>query len=243
MRRFWKTILVRGEPRSGKNATCLRRSRAIFESKGACVRKVTLIDATVIGSASKGDKDAAWVRHRRGRPRMATRPTLRPPRTAASSAASRRPWPTRPMSISRLQLSPMSRARFMPTGPMMRWRSKRRSRPGAEPRSSCARAIAGWPPRGAKRTIVCRGPFAPGLKRSSEPGTAATASDACDGSAFPRQGCKSISRSSPTTSNGMAHANSLSGPATRICKTARRQSPSRRRHLTAQPAICRAQRS
>ena len=33
----------------------------------------------------------------------------------ASSAASRRPRPTRPMSISRLQLSPMSRARFMPT--------------------------------------------------------------------------------------------------------------------------------
>jgi transposase, IS5 family len=28
------------------------------------VRKGTLIDATVIGSASKGDKDAAWVRHR-----------------------------------------------------------------------------------------------------------------------------------------------------------------------------------
>jgi IS5 family transposase len=30
----------------------------------------------------------------RGRPRMATRPTLRPPRTAASSATSRRPRPT-----------------------------------------------------------------------------------------------------------------------------------------------------
>jgi IS5 family transposase len=58
------------------------------------VRKGTLIDATVIGSASKGDKDAAWVRHRTRAPAMATRPTLRPPRTAASSAASRRPRPT-----------------------------------------------------------------------------------------------------------------------------------------------------
>lgn len=45
--------------------------RSLFEviardlkAKGACVRKGTLIDATVIGSASKGDKDAAWVRHR-----------------------------------------------------------------------------------------------------------------------------------------------------------------------------------
>jgi IS5 family transposase len=38
--------------------------RRLFEAKGATVRKGTLIDATVIGSASKGDKDAAWVRHR-----------------------------------------------------------------------------------------------------------------------------------------------------------------------------------
>jgi transposase, IS5 family len=35
-----------------------------LESKGAVVRKGTLIYATMIGSASKGDKDAAWVRHR-----------------------------------------------------------------------------------------------------------------------------------------------------------------------------------
>lgn len=35
-----------------------------LEAKGACVRKGTLIDATVIGSASKGDKEAAWVKHR-----------------------------------------------------------------------------------------------------------------------------------------------------------------------------------
>jgi transposase, IS5 family len=35
-----------------------------LESKGAVVRKGTLIDATVIGSASKKDKEAAWVRHR-----------------------------------------------------------------------------------------------------------------------------------------------------------------------------------
>jgi transposase, IS5 family len=32
--------------------------------KGATVRKGTLIDATVIGSASKGDRDAAWARHK-----------------------------------------------------------------------------------------------------------------------------------------------------------------------------------
>jgi transposase, IS5 family len=35
-----------------------------LDAKGACVRKGTLIDATVIGSTSKGDKEAAWVKHR-----------------------------------------------------------------------------------------------------------------------------------------------------------------------------------
>lgn len=40
-----------------------------LESKGATVHKGTLIDATVIGSASKGDQDAAWVKHRTRAPR------------------------------------------------------------------------------------------------------------------------------------------------------------------------------
>ena len=35
-----------------------------LESKGACVRKGTLIDATIVGSASKGAKEAAWARHK-----------------------------------------------------------------------------------------------------------------------------------------------------------------------------------
>jgi transposase, IS5 family len=35
-----------------------------LEAKGAAVRKGTLIDATVIASASKGDKDAAWAKHK-----------------------------------------------------------------------------------------------------------------------------------------------------------------------------------
>jgi transposase, IS5 family len=35
-----------------------------LETKGATIRKGTLIDATVIGSASKGDRDAAWAKHK-----------------------------------------------------------------------------------------------------------------------------------------------------------------------------------
>src|SRR5919198_1651626 len=35
-----------------------------LEAKGACVRKGTIIDATIIGSAAKGDEEAAWGKHK-----------------------------------------------------------------------------------------------------------------------------------------------------------------------------------
>jgi transposase, IS5 family len=35
-----------------------------LEQRGACVRKGTLIDATLIASVSKGDKEASWVKHK-----------------------------------------------------------------------------------------------------------------------------------------------------------------------------------
>lgn len=67
--RFRRALVVHGLDRSLFAA--IARD---LETKGACVRKGTspqsltaiasLIDATVIGSASKGDKDAAWARHR-----------------------------------------------------------------------------------------------------------------------------------------------------------------------------------
>jgi len=57
--RFRRQLVERGLDRNLFEAI----SRDL-ESKGACVRKGTLVDATVIGSASKGDREAAWVRHR-----------------------------------------------------------------------------------------------------------------------------------------------------------------------------------
>ena len=57
--RFRRELLTHGLDRNLFEAI----SRDL-ESKGACVRKGTLIDATVIGAAAKGDKEAAWVRHR-----------------------------------------------------------------------------------------------------------------------------------------------------------------------------------
>jgi transposase, IS5 family len=57
--RFRRQLVAQGLDRSLFEVITLD-----LEARGACVRKGTLIDATVIGSASKGDKEAAWVRHR-----------------------------------------------------------------------------------------------------------------------------------------------------------------------------------
>jgi IS5 family transposase len=57
--RFRRELIARGLDRSLFEA--IARD---LEAKGACVRKGTIIDATIIGSASKGDPEAAWVKHR-----------------------------------------------------------------------------------------------------------------------------------------------------------------------------------
>jgi transposase, IS5 family len=57
--RFRRELIARGLDRSLFSA--IARD---LESKGATVRKGTLIDATVIGSASKSDQDASWVKHK-----------------------------------------------------------------------------------------------------------------------------------------------------------------------------------
>lgn len=57
--RFRRELIARGLDRSLFSA--IARD---LESKGATVRKGTLIDATVIGSASQSDQDASWVKHK-----------------------------------------------------------------------------------------------------------------------------------------------------------------------------------
>ena len=57
--RFRRLLVAHGLDRSLFEIVALD-----LERKGACVRKGTLIDATVIGSARKGDRDAAWVKHK-----------------------------------------------------------------------------------------------------------------------------------------------------------------------------------
>lgn len=57
--RFRRLLVARGLDRSLFEA--IARD---LEAKGATVRKGTLIDATIIGSASKSDKEARWAKHK-----------------------------------------------------------------------------------------------------------------------------------------------------------------------------------
>ena len=57
--RFRRELAARGLDRS-----LFKAITRDLEQKGACVRKGTIIDATIIASATKGDEEAAWVKHR-----------------------------------------------------------------------------------------------------------------------------------------------------------------------------------
>lgn len=61
--RFRRVLIERGLDRSLFECITLQ-----LEAKGAAVRKGTLIDATIIASASKGDDEAKWVKHKKRAP-------------------------------------------------------------------------------------------------------------------------------------------------------------------------------
>jgi hypothetical protein len=111
-----------------------------LEAKGATVRKGTspqsltaiasLIDATIIGSASTGDKEAAWGTAR-ARPRMAHI-------AAAKDSGIICDIETTPANEPDVAITPSiipDKPEFMPTKPMMRFRSKRRLKPRVEPQA------------------------------------------------------------------------------------------------------------
>lgn len=62
--RFRRLLVARGLDRTLLDGITLQ-----LESKGAAVRKGTLIDATIIGSASRRDGEAEWVKYRGHRAR------------------------------------------------------------------------------------------------------------------------------------------------------------------------------
>ena len=60
-------------------ASCSRRSPAELKARGITVKTGTLVDATIIASASEEDGDARWVKHKgRAEPFMASRPMSAP---------------------------------------------------------------------------------------------------------------------------------------------------------------------
>jgi IS5 family transposase len=61
--RFRRELAARGLDR-GLDRSLVAAIARNLEATGACVRKGTIIDATIIGSATKGDGEAAWVKHR-----------------------------------------------------------------------------------------------------------------------------------------------------------------------------------
>jgi Transposase domain (DUF772)/Transposase DDE domain len=174
-----------------------------LERKGATVRKGTLIDATVIGSASKGDQEAAWAKHKSRAPAHGYKAHIAADKDTGIIREVETTPANGPMSRSRLRSSLGSPERFMPIAPMMRCRSKRPSSPRAERRGFCARAIAGYRPKRSKRIIVRCGRSGRELKKSSGPGSAAIIFVACDGWAWPRPNSKFISRSLLTISNAI----------------------------------------
>jgi hypothetical protein len=114
-----------------------------LEAKGATVRKGTspqsltaiasLIDATIIGSASKGDKEAASG-HRTRAPAHGYKAHI----AAAKDSGIIRDIETTPANEPDVAIAPSiipDKPEFMPTKPMMRFRSKRRLKPRVEPQA------------------------------------------------------------------------------------------------------------
>jgi Transposase DDE domain/Transposase domain (DUF772) len=159
-----------------------------LERKGATVRKGTLIDATVIGSASKDDQEAAWAKHKSRAPAHGYKAHIAADKDTGI--------------IREVETTPANEA-DVAIAPTMRCRSKRPSSPRAERRGFCARAIAGCRPKRSKRIIVRCGRSGRELKKSSGPGSAAIIFVACDGWAWPRPNSKFISRSLLTISNAI----------------------------------------
>jgi transposase, IS5 family len=194
--RFRRELIARGLDRSLFSA--IARD---LESKGATVRKGTLIDATVIGSASKSDQDASWVKHKSRAPAHGYKAHI----AADKDTGIIRDVETTPANEADVTVAPM----LIPDAPGEVYADKAydalsgRSKPKVEHRSSCARAIAGSRPKRSRRTTAPCGRSGRGSKKFLALGNVAITSDACDGWAWPKPSAKSISPPSLTTSSAI----------------------------------------
>ena len=184
--------------------------RSLFEAitgqlktKAIQVKTGTLVDATIIASASEDDGEAHWVKHK-GKPAVhgfkahigADADTALVEEIAVTPISmTARPVPT---------LCPTIPARFSPIVPTEPAISARPSAPRVA-RHALSRPVCGAAMRLKRRRALTPGtnPFIGyevGSRKSSAHGSEAMAFVACDGEDWPRQPCRFVSPSSPTTS-------------------------------------------
>ena len=178
-----------------------------LEAKGAAVRKGTLIDATVIGSAAKGDGEAAWVKHRTRAPVHGYKAHI----AADKDTGIIREVETTPANEADVNIAPS----IIPNEPGEVYADKAYDalavEKAIEAKGGIAKllrkGIAGSRPRRSRQIIGRCVRSGLGLKKFLAPGSAATICDRCAGSGLPKQNSKFISRSSLTTSSGFGGCN------------------------------------
>jgi IS5 family transposase len=158
-----------------------------LKSKAVTVKTGTLVDATIIASASEDDDDARWVKHKGSALFMASKPMLVPIPTQRWSRKYRSPLPISMMVKQALMRCLTTLAKSLPTVPTAAIISVTPS----EQRGACrgslplahgvetSRKHFASSANGTNRSIVC----VAGSKRSSGHGSARTAYAECDGEA------------------------------------------------------------
>jgi IS5 family transposase len=179
---------------------------AQLKSKAVTVKTGTLVDATIIASASEDDDDARWVKHK-GKPAVhgfkahvgADADTALVEEVSITSAnindgrAGPEALPDNPGEVfaDRAPIAAITSA--MRCGQRATYHGSSPPACGAATsRKRCANST-----NGINRSIA----YVVGSRRFSEPGSAATACDGCDGEASPKPPSKSTSPPSPTTSS------------------------------------------
>ena len=175
--------------------------RALFEAitrqldaRGVVVRTGTLVDATLIPSASiRHDHGARWAGHRRRKPLHGYKAHVATDQEAGLIAVSRSRPPTSTMRRNSAPFCPRHPATPTATARSPAANRKRPSVPAADDRASCTPAPGAVPRHslGCRRTMPRCAGYAPGSKRYSARRNVPTACGACAGSVWRRPGCRS----------------------------------------------------
>jgi len=181
----------------GSTGVSLPRSRAIATPRALAWGP--LIEAPVIGAAGKGDKEAAWGKHRTRAPAHGDKARL----AAGKDSGILRAVATTAANEPDVAIAPS----VIPDAPGEVYADKADAARAFEKAIEAAggtsnlgaKAIAGSRPKRSRRLIVRGARSARGVRKSSAPGSAAIIFVPCDGSGSPR--AKSISPPSLTTSS------------------------------------------